>query len=99
MGHLLLYQDVYDEAMKAFRRAYHYCSLLGDQIGMIKNLCTIGETYTGYGRADSAMCYFQKAYKKAVMLNHEELVGKTNLYISELYNQLEQFDKENGMPP
>ena len=97
MGHLLLYQDVYDEAMKAFRRAYHYCSLLGDQIGMIKNLCTIGETYTGYGRADSAMCYFQKAYKKAVMLNHEELVGKTNLYISELYNQLEQFDSARAI--
>ena len=97
MGHLLLYQDVYDEAMNAFRRAYHYCSLLGDQIGMIKNLCTIGETYTGYGRADSAMCYFQKAYKKAEMLNHEELVGKTKLYISELYNQLEQFDSARAI--
>lgn len=64
MGHLLLYQDVYDEAMKAFRQAYQYNTLLDDREGEIINLCWIGETFTGYGNADSAMYYSRKHIKK-----------------------------------
>ena len=92
MGHLLLYQDVYDEAMKAFREACRYNTILGDRKGEIINLCWIGETFTGYGNADSALHYFREAQQKAINIDEENLICNTKRHLASLYNQLENFD-------
>lgn len=92
MGHLLLYQDVYNEAMESFKKAYQYDILEGDKEGGINDLCWIGETFTGYGNADSAMYYFQNAYKNAIKLNSKKHIDKTKLHLADLYNQLGMYD-------
>ena len=92
MGHLLLYQDVYDEAMKTFKKAYEYTVLAKDREGSVINLCWIGETFTGYGNADSAMFYFRKAYQEAIILGDKELIDRTKLHLGDLYSQLGAYD-------
>lgn len=92
IGLLLLYQDIYDEAMAAFKQAYHFNSILKDKKGQAKNLCSIGETFTGYGNADSALHYYKKANTKAKQINDINLVNGIQLHLATLYNQLEEYD-------
>ena len=92
MGHLLLYQNVYNEAMEAFKKAYQYNILAGDIKGGVVDCCWIGETFTGYGNADSAMFYLHKAYQDALSINDNDLKNQTKLYLADLYRQLGKHD-------
>lgn len=42
MGKLFLFQDVYEEAMKAYKKSYQYQACINDNRGMIISLCNIG---------------------------------------------------------
>ena len=92
MGDLLLYQNVYDEAMEAYKKSYNYNILIGDKIGEVVNLCSIGETFTGYGNADSALFYFNKANQKVLQIDNLKLKDWVQLELASLYNQLNEFD-------
>lgn len=93
MGELFLFQDVYDEAMKAIRKSYYYNKIYAkDKEGIINSLCRIGTTFIAFGNTDSAMYYCQKAYKLAKEVGNKRLIDKTQGSLIDLYTQLKQYD-------
>lgn len=92
MGELFLFQDVYEEAMKAYKKSYQYQVCTNDNRGMIINLCDIGTTFTGFGNADSALYYYQIAYKQADKIRDKKLMDKAQSSLADIYIQLKQYD-------
>ena len=92
MGTLYMYQDIYDEAMYAYKKAYHYNTILKDSIGMTFNLRDIGLSFTGSGNPDSTLYYYQKAYKQALVLGKPELTNIVQIGLASLYKQLKKYD-------
>lgn len=89
-GTLFLYQDMYSEALKVFRKAYQYNVLAKDSMGIAFNLRDIGRTFNR--NADSALYYYQKAYHQAQKLNNQELTDIIQSEIASIYIQLKEFD-------
>lgn len=92
MGKLFLFQDVYEEAMKAYKKSYQYQACINDNRGMIISLCNIGGTFTGFGNADSALYYYQQAYEQAKKFGKKQLIKRTQFCLISLYTQLKQYD-------
>lgn len=90
-GTLFLYQDVYDEAMKAYRHAYKYNILAKDSVGIIFNLRDLGETFTAFNNADSALYYYKKAYKQAEKIENQRLTDMVGNSLADLYEQLKEY--------
>lgn len=91
MGELFFYQDVYEEAMKAFKKAYLYNELLEDDRGMVINLCYIGNTFTALNNADSTLFYYQKAYELASEINNRAMMDRAQISLTSLYIQLKEY--------
>ena len=53
---------------------------MSNEKGIIVNLCSIGETFTGYGNADSALYYYQKAYREVLKTKDKKLTDWVLLY-------------------
>lgn len=93
MGELFLFQDVYDEAMKAYRESYYYNNAYTkNKEGIINSLCKIGTTFTAFGNTDSAMYYYQKAYKLAKEDGNKKLTDRVLFALIDLFTQLKQYD-------
>lgn len=92
IGTLFLYQDVYDEAMKAFRQAYQYSILVDDSVGIIFGLRDMGVCFTAHNNADSALLYYKEAYDLAQKRGETSLVNTTKGVLSDLYIQLKRYD-------
>lgn len=92
MGELFLYQDVYEEAMKAYKKNFQYQVLLKDGRGMAINLCDIGDTFTAFGNADSALFYYKQAYIQAKEIGKKQLMDKAQTALVSLYTQMKQYD-------
>lgn len=92
MGELFLYQDVYEEAMKAYKKSFQYQVLLKDGRGMAINLCDIGDTFTAFGNADSALLYYKQAYIQAKEIGKKQLMDKAQTALVSLYTQMKQYD-------
>lgn len=97
IGTLLLYQDIYSEAMTAFRKAYQYSRLENDSISIIFNLRDIGSAFVGFGNADSALHYYKKAYIKAKKLNQWKCINMMQGELTKLYTQLHQYNVAKKM--
>lgn len=91
MGELFLFQDVYDEAMKAYKKSYHYQTCINDKRGMIINLCNIGATFTAFGNADSALHYYRTAFKQADEIKDKKIMDKAQSSLADIYAQLKQY--------
>lgn len=92
MGDLFLFQDSYEEAIKAFKKAYYYNTLLKDNRGKIINLCSLGTVFTACGNTDSSLYYYQKAYEQAEISGNAEYTDNVKQLLVSLYIQLKQFD-------
>ncbi|MDE5711149.1 MAG: tetratricopeptide repeat protein [Bacteroides sp.] len=92
MGELFLYQDVYEEAMKSYKKSFQYQVLLKDDRGMAINLCDIGDTFTAFGNADSALFYYKQAYIQAKEIGKKQLMDKAQTALVSLYTQMKQYD-------
>lgn len=93
MGELFLFQDVYDEAMKAYKKCYYYNKVYAkDKAGIINSLCDIGNAFTAFGNADSAMHYYQTAYKLAKENGDKKLIDRAQSSLVDLFTQLGQYD-------
>ena len=93
MGTLFLYQDVYDEAMRAKREALKCSYLLNDTIGIIYSLRDIGEIFTAYSQADSTLHYYNIAYQLAIAANEQDMQGVVLRAMTSLYLQLGDTEK------
>ena len=92
MGELLLFQGVYEEAMKVFKKSYQRHICIKDERSKINDLHNIGVAFTAMGNADSALYYYQKAYKHAEKIGEKGLIDKVKLSLVDLYTQLGQYD-------
>lgn len=93
MGGLFFFQDVYEEAMKAYKRSYYYSKeYTKDEEGVVISLCNIGATFNFIGNMDSAMYYYQTAYKTAKKDGRKHLIDRAQNSLIDLYTQLEKYD-------
>lgn len=90
-GTLYLYQDTYDQALEVFRKAYQYCLLDKDSIGMVYSLRDIGRTFTTLNCPDSALYYYKGALNYAEQIHNNHLIGVVQGELSGLYIQLEMY--------
>lgn len=92
MGTLYMYQDIYDEAIKAYKKAYQYDTITQDSTAMIFNLRNIGLAFTGNGNPDSTLNYYQKAYNQALLTGKPELINIVQIGLASLYKQLKEYN-------
>ena len=93
MGTLFLYQDVYDEAMKANKESLKYSYYLNDTIGVIYSLRDIGEIFTAYNLADSALHYYHLAHQLSASVGEQDIQGVVLRAQASLYLQLGETEK------
>ena len=93
MGTLFLYQDVYDEAIKANKESLKCSNYLNDTIGIIYSLRDIGEIFTAYNQADSTLHYYNLAHQLAVSANEIDMQGVILRAMTSLYLQLGETEK------
>ena len=62
MGTLFLYQKIYDEALKMFKKALECNNIKENDTSIVFNLRDIANTYRCINQNDSSQYYFQKAY-------------------------------------
>lgn len=93
MGELFFFQDVYDEALKAYRKSYYYNKIyVKDNEGAVITLCNIGATFNFIGKMDSTMYYYQAAYNIAKEDGRKELIDRAQRSLVDLFTQLKQYD-------
>lgn len=92
MGTLYMYQDMYNEAMKAYQKAYPYDILAKDSIAIIYNLRNIGLAFTGVNNADSTLFYYRKAHEQAISIGNQNLMDMLKIDLASLYKQLKRYD-------
>lgn len=96
MGMIFLYQDIYDKALDAFNKSYHYSKLSADSVSMVYDLRDIGRVYTGLNNVDSTLCYYKKADQIAIKINNSYLIRIINQELTNIYTQLGEYEKANN---
>lgn len=92
IGTLLLYQDIYNEAMKVFKESYLYNVSCKDSIAIVYNLRAIADTYRSIGTIDSSLYYYKKSYDLACILKEYSLMNMVQNQMAGLYIQLGEYD-------
>lgn len=93
IGELSLYQDIYDEALVAYRKAYLYNIQAKDSAGLVFNLKDIGWNYTALNKVDSSLYYYKAAYALAEKLNNQQYMNVIQGELADLYIQLKDYDE------
>jgi len=93
IGELSLLQDIYDDALTAYRKAYQYNVLAKDSIGLVSNLKDIGWNYTAFNKADSSLFYYKAAYVLAKKINNQRQMIIVQGKLAGLYIQLKRYDE------
>ncbi len=96
MGRLFFFQNVYEEAMKAFKKAYKYNTLAKDDKGAIINLRDVGDVFMQYN-TDSALYYHQIGYERAKKLKNQWLIDLTQEALLSYYLQLGKIELAQDM--
>ena len=92
MGTLYMYQDMYEEAMKASKKAYQYDILAKDSTAIIFNLRNIGLAFIGINNADSALFYYRKSHEQAKLIGNQDLMDMLKIDLASLYKQLKRYE-------
>ena len=92
IGTLFLYQDIYDEALKMFKEAFHYDLLLEDSVGMSYDLRDMATSYRCLNQIDSAIYYYGRANDLALALHQQRFVSMIQSQMAGLYIQLKKYD-------
>lgn len=81
VGYRLAYQGLYDEALRAYKESHHYFLNTSINKGKILSLRNIARMYNAQSNIDSAIYYYEKAYKLAASTND---LQRENDILSEL---------------
>ena len=84
--------DIYDEALKMFKEAFHYDLLLEDSVGMSYDLRDMATSYRCLNQIDSAIYYYGKANDLALALHQQRFVSMIQSQMAGLYIQLKKYD-------
>ncbi len=87
IGSLYLEQNINDLALKAFRQAYHYDSLLNDTSGLIYDLRDMGNVYRSQALFDSCRVCFDAALRLATLMGDDLMVSDIKGQQAALYLQ------------
>lgn len=92
MGTLFMHQDIYSEAMKAFKEACHYAFLTQNNTAIIFNSRNIGLSFAGSNNVDSTLFYYHKAYEHAKSIGDQNSMDLITIDLASLYKQLKEYD-------
>lgn len=93
MGDVLLFQDVYEEALKVYKKSLFCQQKLQEARGTVFVLCSISNAFKGLNKPDSALHYLQQAEVVAQADGDKLLTNRVRITIADLYTQLEEYDK------
>lgn len=91
-GTLFTYQDMYEEALQMYRRAYEYDVKAKDVRGQIFALRDIAKVYQGLEQTDSALVYTQRAYTLASECGNVDMLSLVQGQRISLYLHLQKYD-------
>lgn len=91
-GTLFLYQQMYEEALEMFRRAYAYDVKAGDVRGQVFALRDITNVYQRMEKLDSTLAYIQKAHVLASECGNVDMLSLVQGQRLSLYLQLQKYD-------
>ena len=75
MGEILEYQNMYEEAIPVYQKAYEYTLLSGDSVTLSMPIRDIAGVYREKGQKDSALVYYKRAAKIAERTNRRIYLG------------------------
>lgn len=90
---LYAYQDIYEDALTMYRKAFKYFQLAGDTLIIPYALRDIGRMHKAMNRMDSTLFYYEKAYDYACRLNSPRRKQIVAGELSTLYIQNGQYSK------
>ena len=93
IGTLLLYQNIYDEALKIFKEAFKYNMQYNNDLSVVYNLRDMADAYRGNEQLDSALLYYEKAFDLANKLQCPDLLYITQSQIASICVQLEEYNR------
>ena len=93
MGEILEYQNMYEEAIPAYQKSYEYTLLSGDSVTLSMPIRDIAGAYYELGQMDSALVYYQKAYKTALETRNRKRELGILVEISAVYQDLGDYEK------
>lgn len=92
MGTLFYHQGMYNEAMSAHKASNSYSQKLQDSEGIAITLRYIALTYDAANKQDSAVYYYEEAYRKAVELGDKSIEDSILRELGCLYVDWGKFD-------
>ena len=92
IGDLFSYQDIYDEALGAFRKAYPYSVMAKDSSGMVFALRDIAGAYRDNKLIPYSLHYYQKAFNLAQTIHNQFLMDLIQNQMASLYIQQKKYD-------
>ena len=87
MGTLFKRQNLYPEALDAYRQGLHCSELMGDSVGMIYSNRDIGQVFMFLEQRDSALYYYQRAYQLSLLLGEKYLGNGVQILMARLYTE------------
>ena len=92
LGETLEYQNLYEEAIPCYRKAYDYTLLSRDSVTLSMPIRDIAGAYREIGRRDSALVYYEWAAEIAERTNHRIYLGILE-EMGNLYMAFGEYDK------
>lgn len=91
-GYLFSQQKLYQEALEAFKRAYHCDSLMNDTTGMIFNLRDLGYNSENIGERKRSLHCFELAVRLARQSNDSKMVAIMRTQMAAAYNLMGKYE-------
>ena len=92
LGEALEYQNLYEEAIPCYRKAYDYTLLSRDSVTLSMPFRDMAAVFQQMGQPDSALYYYEKARVIASKNNHRIFLGIME-EMSELYMEMGEYNK------
>lgn len=92
MGTLFLYQDMYPEALQAFRGSFQCDVALKDTVGVIFNYRDMANCYRSLEQPDSALWYFEQAGILCRKIRRMDRFRDVQSQLARLYLDLGEYD-------
>lgn len=89
-------QQMYDDAVKAYRAFYYYAMASSSHLQRTLATFYMGSVCTMEDKADSTIFYYQQTIKMARTLDQEaceDITLKSRCALGDIYTQLEEYDK------
>ena len=91
IGDLFSYQDIYSEALEAFKKAYPYSVMAKDSSGMVFALRDVAGAYRDNKLIFYSLYYYRKAFNLAQAIHNQFLMDLIQNQMASLYVQQKKY--------